>query len=119
MRGLLLSLLFLMASVVLALAADPAAASSGSLPSPSSGDAKVIAPATRETFVASGQPNVSYCLRVRSYRVRKGLDRSSAIPVHPEEVALGPDDFDANNIVGYSTCQPAERFGLKTTDWRP
>jgi len=56
---------------------------------------------------------------MRTYRVRKGLDPGSAIPVHPEEVALGPDDFDANNIVGYSTCQPAERFGLKTTDWRP
>ena len=116
MRGLLLGLLFLMASVALALAADPAVASSGSLPS---AEAKVIVPATRETFVASGQPNVTYCLRMRTYRVRKGLDRGSVIPAHPEEVALGPDDFDANNIVGYSTCQPADKFELKTTDWRP
>ena len=116
MRGLLLGLLFLMASVALALAADPAAGSSGSLPS---AEAKAIEPATRETFVASGQPNDTYCLRMRTYRVRKGLDRGSVIPAHPEEVALGPDEFDANNIVGYSTCQPAERFGVKTTDQRP
>ncbi|HKD01924.1 MAG TPA: hypothetical protein VKB77_05840 [Terriglobales bacterium] len=117
MRGLLLGLLFLMASVAVALAADPAAASSGSLPT--SGDAKVIVPATGETFLGSGQPRDTFCFSIRTYRVRKGLDRGSVIPAHPEEVALGPDDFDASNIVGYSTCQPAERFGLKTSDRRP
>jgi|SRR5215469_3644943 len=116
MRGLLLSLLFLMASVAVALAADPAAASSGSLPST---EAKVIVPATGETFLNSGQPRHTFCFSIRTYRVRKGLDRGSVIPAHPEEAALGPDDFDANNIVGYSTCQPAERFGVKTTDQRP
>jgi len=117
MRGLLLGLLFLMASVAVALAADPAAASSGSFPS--SGDRKAIVPATGETFLNSGQPGHTVCFSMRTYRVRKGLDRGSVIPAHPEEVALGPDKFDANNIVGYSTCQPAERFGVKTTDQRP
>src|SRR5215469_4786058 len=97
MRGLLLGLLFLMASVAVALAADPAAGE----------------------FLNSGQPGHTVCFSIRTYRVRKGLDRGSVIPAHPEEVALGPDKFDANNIVGYSTCQPAERFGVKTTDQRP
>lgn len=117
MRGLLLGLLFLMASVAVASAADPAAASSGSLPS--SGDAKAIVPATGETFLNPGQPRHTVCFSIRTYRLRKGLDRGSVIPAHPEEVGLGPDEFDANNIVSYSTCQPAERFGVKTTDQRP
>lgn len=117
MRGLLLGLLFLVASVAVALAADPTAASSG--PLPSSGDAKVIVPATGETFLDSGQPKVTYCLSMRTYRVRKGLDRGGVIPVDPEKVGLGPGDFDANNIVGYSTCQRADRFELKSADPRP
>lgn len=114
MRAWFLSLFFLMASAGIAWAADPPAASLNP-----AGDPGVVLPATHGTHMKPGRSGDTYCFRLRTYRVRKGLDRGSLLPADPEETAFNPQDFDADNIVGYSTCQRAEKFELKTTDQRP
>ncbi len=57
------------------------------------------------TTKASGMPERQEadvnCLRIRSY-----------------VVARDSRDSDATHPVSYSTCQPAERYGLKTTEMR-
>ena len=51
------------------------------------------------------------CFSMRTYKVRKDMDRGSVIPANPAEVAFDPDD-----IIGYSTCQRAGKFAVKTTE---
>jgi hypothetical protein len=51
-----------------------------------------------------------YCLSLRTYRVRKDIDRKSVIPATPDEA-----NFDPDSIVSYSTCQRAEKFDLHKT----
>ncbi len=73
-------------------------------------DSKMILPVTgeRERFTAGGDDHA--CFMMRTYRVRKNMDRESVIPTAPSQAAFNPDD-----IVGYSTCQKAGKFAVKTT----
>ena len=73
-------------------------------------DSKMILPAVgeRERFTAGGEDHT--CLMLRTYRVRKGMDRDSVIPTAPDHTSFDPDD-----IVGYSICQKAGKFAVKTT----
>ena len=74
-------------------------------------DSSMILPATAN-WTQAGQPvNYRACYTMRTYRVRTDFDRGSVIPVKPEEANFDPD----NIIVGYSTCQQAEKFGVKST----
>lgn len=57
-----------------------------------------------------GKDHDKICYRMRTYRVRKDLDRESVIRTQPEDAAFDPD-----YIVGYSTCQRAGKYGLKST----
>jgi hypothetical protein len=57
-----------------------------------------------------GKDNGNLCYRMRTYRVRADLDRGSVIPV-PNEAGFDPDRM----IVGYSTCQQAGKFAVKST----
>ena len=115
MRSFLLGVVLVVAAGV-AWAAEPPGAAN--VPLNFSGDAKAILPASGGASAVAGQ-RIMACLSMRVYRMRKDLDRGSVIPANPEEVAFGPSDFDANNIVGYSTCQRAEKYAVKTTDPRP
>lgn len=72
-------------------------------------DAKSILPAT-DFSSSPTKGNTVFCLRLRTYRVRKDLDRKSLIPATPDEVTFDPD-----SIVGYTTCQRAEKFDLRKT----
>ena len=62
----------------------------------------------RERFASDGESHA--CFMMRTYRVRKNMDRESAIPTAPNQAAFNPDD-----IVGYSTCQKASKFEVKST----
>jgi hypothetical protein len=74
-------------------------------------DSSMILPATVD-WNQVGQPgNYRACYTMRTYRVRTDFDRDSVIPVKPEEANFDPDSI----IVGYSTCQQAEKFGVKST----
>ena len=66
-------------------------------------------PQSLSTANQSGS-NVLSCYRMRTYRVRKNLDRNSVIPATPDDA-----NFDPDSIVSYSTCQRAEKFDFRTT----
>ena len=74
-------------------------------------DSKMILPVAgkRERATAEGEDHT--CFMMRTYRVRKNMDRESVIPAAPSQASFNPDD-----IVGYSTCQKAGKFGVKTTE---
>ncbi len=74
-------------------------------------DSKMILPVAgeRERFTARSEDHA--CFMMRTYRVRKDIDRQSVIPTTPNQASFNPDD-----IVGYSTCQRAGKFGVKTTE---
>jgi hypothetical protein len=74
-------------------------------------DSKMILPVAveRERFTAGSEDHA--CFMMRTYRVRKDMDRQSVIPTTPNQASFNPDD-----IVGYSTCQRAGKFGVKTTE---
>ena len=74
-------------------------------------DSKMILPVTgeRERFTAGGDNHA--CYMMRTYRVRKDMDRASMIPSAPNQTSFNPDD-----VVSYTTCQKASKFGVKTTE---
>lgn len=92
----------------LAFASDPQPASNPE--ANFAADSKMILSATgnRDRFANEGEGHA--CFLMRTYRVRKNMDRGSAIPTAPNQTAFNPDD-----IVGYSTCQKAEKFAVKST----
>ncbi len=74
-------------------------------------DSKMILPVAGEPerFAAGVEDHA--CFMMRTYRVRKDMDRESAIPTAPNQASFNPDD-----IVGYSTCQRSGKFAVKTTE---
>ena len=74
-------------------------------------NSKMILPVSgeREPFTAGNEDHA--CFMMRTYRVRKDMDRDSVIPTAPTQAAFNPDD-----IVGYSTCQKAGKFAVKTSE---
>jgi len=98
-----------LAATGLAFASDPQPASNAQA-NPSTIDSKMILPVAGERGrFAAGSEDHS-CFMMRTYRVRKDMDRDSVIPTAPSQASFNPDD-----IVGYSTCQKAGKFGVKTT----
>lgn len=77
-------------------------------------DSSMILPATGEQVRNGSAAGDRACFSMRTYRVRRDMDRGSLIPATPSEAAFDPDD-----IVGYSTCQRAGKFGVKSTDAAP
>jgi hypothetical protein len=77
-------------------------------------DSSMILPATGEQVRYGSAAGDRACFSMRTYRVRRDMDRGSLIPATPSEAAFDPDD-----IVGYSTCQRAGKFGVKSTDAAP
>ena len=74
-------------------------------------DSSMILPATDQGTRSASADEDHTCLMMRTYRVRKNnIDRSSVIPTAPNQAVFNPDD-----IVGYSTCQKASKFGVKST----
>jgi len=72
-------------------------------------DSKMILPATAQRTRTAGADNDRACFSMRTYRVRTDMDRGSVLPATPSEVA-----FDPNDIVGYSTCQRAQKYAVKS-----
>jgi hypothetical protein len=107
MRLSLLAALISMVLAVPAFAADPLPPAAP--PAANVLDSQSILPATVLPSLP-GKDGTTLCYRMRTYRVRKDLDRDSVIHVRPDEVTFDPD-----SIVGYSTCQRAEKFDLHTT----
>jgi len=65
--------------------------------------------------VPSGEPAGDHaCFSMRTYRVRKDLDQGSLIPAEPTQA-----EFDPDNIVAYSICQPAGKYVVKSTSPDP
>ncbi len=73
-------------------------------------DSRMILPAAGERVRSASADEDHACFMMRTYRVRKDMDRDSVIPTAPNQAAFNPDD-----IVGYSTCQKASKFGVKST----
>lgn len=89
-------------------AGDPPPASNGQ--ANFTADSGMILPATSERTRSASANEDHACFMMRTYRVRKNMDRDSVIPTAPNQAAFNPDD-----IVGYSTCQKASKFGVKST----
>jgi hypothetical protein len=70
----------------------------------------MILPANTQGTRTDGADNDRACFFMRTYRVRTDMDRGSVLPANPSEVS-----FDPHDIVGYSTCQRAQKFALKST----
>jgi hypothetical protein len=102
---------------VLGLWIAPAALAADSTPSSASPqtnvaiDSAMILPTSSEPWLNKRPGEDRFCLSMRTYKVRKNMDRGSVIPANPKEAA-----FDPNDIIGYSTCQPAGKFAVKTTE---
>lgn len=98
-------------SVVLTVAAFAADPQPATQPSVNNLDLRMALPAA-ESFssLSKSGSNVLSCYRMRTYRVRKNLDRNSVIPATPDDA-----NFDPDSIVSYSTCQRAEKFDFRTT----
>jgi hypothetical protein len=77
-------------------------------------DSSMILPVTGEQVRYGSSAGDRACFFMRTYRVRRDMDRGSLIPATPSEAAFNPDD-----IVGYSTCQRAGKFGVKSTEAAP
>ncbi len=91
-----------------AFAGDPPATPNGQANFPL--DSRMILSPAGEHGRSTSTDEGHDCFMMRTYRVRKDMDRSSVIPAKPGEAAFSPDD-----IVGYSTCQKASKFGVKST----
>ena len=103
--GLAISVAMLLS--VSALAAEPQPAAQTPVSNPDSG---MAIPTTTASLSNKPADKVLACFRMRTYRVRKDLDRNSVIPATPDEVTFDPD-----TIVSYSTCQRADKFDFRTT----
>jgi len=102
-------------AAILALAASGLAFASDPQPSSNSqtnfkADSKMILSASGDRDRSTSDGDSRACFMMRTYRVRNNMDRESAIPTAPNQTAFNPDD-----IVGYSTCQKASKFAVKST----
>ena len=100
--------LVVLAATSAAFASDPQVAMNGKMNFV--GDSGMILPASGEQVRTESAGNDRACYTMRTYRIRKDLDRESVIQVKPDEVAFDPD-----NIIGCSTCQRAGKFAVKST----
>ncbi len=101
-----------LASASGAWAADPRPAENPGLNA--GGDSRAILPLTTtmtEWNPLSGKDDDRVCYRMRTYRIRKDLDRESVIRVRPDDATFDPD-----NVIGYSTCQRAGKYGVRSTE---
>lgn len=73
-------------------------------------DSQMILPATADPAKLTAGDISHACFSMRTYRVRKDMDRGSVLPATPDQVSFDPD-----SIVGYSTCQSAAKYTVKTT----
>ena len=98
-------------SMVLAVSAFAADSQPATQPSVNSLDSRSTLPTTESLpFANKSGSNILSCYRMRTYRVRKNLDRNSVIPATPDDASFDPD-----YIVSYSTCQRADKFDFHTT----
>jgi len=107
MRHAFLVALLTLVSAVVSFAADPQPPAT---PLPSAAPDSSSMRQAKNWPLLPEKENTVLCYRMRTYRVRKNIDPTSVIQVHPDEVTFDPD-----TIVGYSTCQRAAKFDLHTT----